>query len=87
MKVVEVELCMGSSCFARGNAQALAHLESYITARTLTDRVQLSGHLCLGTCSSGPNIRIGGQVYQQVNPETVVSLLERVLGEQEALDG
>ena len=87
MKVVEVELCMGSSCFARGNAQALAHLESYLAARTLEDRVQLSGHLCLGTCSAGPNIRIGGKLHQQVNPEMIISLLDDALREQEELDG
>ena len=81
MKVIEVELCMGSSCFARGNAKALDCLDSYIASRDLSDRVRLSGHLCLGTCSEGPNMRIGGTLHTQVHPGTVIALLEDALHE------
>ena len=79
MNVIEIELCMGSSCFARGNAKALEYLESFIASRNLSDRVHLSGHLCLGTCSEGPNIRIGETLHSQVHPGSVIALLEDAL--------
>jgi NADH:ubiquinone oxidoreductase subunit E len=87
MDVIEVDLCMGSSCFARGNAQALEYLEAAIADQGLENRVRLSGHLCLETCSGGPNIRIGGTTHHQVNPETVLALLNDALEEQEKLNG
>lgn len=83
MDIIEVELCMGSSCFARGNAQALEYLEATIADKGLEHRVRLSGHLCLETCSVGPNIRIGGKLYHQVKPETVLTLLLDALDAQE----
>ena len=43
-----VELCMGSSCFARGNSTALGYLESFIEENGLSDRIELGGHLCIG---------------------------------------
>jgi NADH:ubiquinone oxidoreductase subunit E len=79
MNIIEVELCMGSSCFARGNAKSLEYLESYIASKNLSDSVHLSGHLCLGTCSEGPNLKIGETLYTQVRPESVVALLEDAL--------
>jgi NADH:ubiquinone oxidoreductase subunit E len=82
MKTIEVEFCMGSSCFARGNAKSLEFLEAFIEANNLGERVSLSGNLCLGTCSQGPNIKIDGKLHTSVKPEYVVSLLQEALKEE-----
>ncbi len=79
MEKVTVELCMGSSCFSRGNSQALANLENYISENNLEDRVELIGHLCMGACASGPNIKIGDIQYSGVNPDCIVDLLTQAL--------
>lgn len=79
MSTLVVELCPGSSCFARGNAKALGDLESFIRQQDRSNRVELCGHLCLGTCSHGPNIKIDGVLYSSVNPDQVVSLLHETL--------
>ena len=55
---ITVEICMGSSCFARGNSENLQAIEAYLTENGLEDRVELIGHLCLGRCKEGPNLRI-----------------------------
>jgi NADH:ubiquinone oxidoreductase subunit E len=83
MRKVKVELCMGSSCFARGNSQALANLESYIAEHHLEDRVELIGHLCLGSCAQGPNIKVDGVPYSGIHSECVVDLLVEALDKQE----
>jgi NADH:ubiquinone oxidoreductase subunit E len=44
-----VELCLGSSCFARGNSQALSMLEAYIKEHHLEDKVRL-----VGICATMP---------------------------------
>ena len=87
MKTLTVELCMGSSCFARGNAKALEYLEAYIESNNLAKFVELTGHLCLGTCSAGPNIKIDGNLFQNVSPDAVVELLQQALTAREVCYG
>ncbi len=82
MEKITVELCMGSSCFARGNAQTLTLLENYIAENSLGDRVELIGHLCLGACSIGPNVKIGDLIHSGISPECVVDLLREALDAQ-----
>ena len=75
-----VELCMGSSCFARGNSAALAEIENYIETDSLQDRVELVGHLCLEKCNSGPHIMVGGKSYSGItDPESVIDLIRTAL--------
>ena len=78
-KKVTVELCMGSSCFARGNSLALSDLESYIEDNNLGDKIELVGHLCLGKCNSGPHVMINGVEYSAVSSDCVIDLLEKEL--------
>lgn len=80
---ISVEICMGSSCFVRGNSQALKYLETYIREQDLQDRCRLKGRLCVNECSSGPVLIIDGQRYQGVHPECAVDLLKTHLGEAE----
>ncbi len=79
MEKLVVELCMGSSCFARGNSQTLAALESYLLESGLTDSVSLVGHLCMGSCSKGPNIRIDDTTYQGLGTDEVLLLVREAL--------
>lgn len=79
MNKVKVELCMGSSCFARGNSQALTNIENYIQENKLEEYIELEGHLCLGNCKNGPNIKINGQSFEGLNPDCLVDLVEREL--------
>lgn len=82
MDKITVELCMGSSCFARGNARTLTMLENYIAEKNLSDRVDLVGHLCLGACSLGPNVKIGEVTHSGISSECVIDLLREALASQ-----
>ncbi len=85
MKKLVVELCMGSSCFARGNSQTLVALESYLQDSGYADCVDLVGHLCMGDCSKGPNIRIADTTYQGLVAEEVLQLVVDALAERKDL--
>ncbi len=78
---VTVELCMGSSCFARGNSENLQAIETYLEENGLSDRVELVGHLCLDKCNQGPNIKINGKDYSAINPEDTIALIVKALEE------
>jgi NADH:ubiquinone oxidoreductase subunit E len=79
-KKITVTICMGSSCFSRGNAAALTRIEDYIETSQLQERVELTGSLCMEDCSQGPNIIIDGTVYSKVHPDCVIDLLHHHLG-------
>ena len=81
MEKLVVELCLGSSCFARGNSQTLFALEKYLKETGLTDEVTLVGHLCLGACAKGPNIRIGETTYSGLDTQQVLTLVKQELAE------
>ena len=82
---LKVELCMGSSCFARGNSGNLIGLEEYIEHNGLSDRIELEGHLCLGKCSTGPHLKIGDKEYSGIaDPDAAADLIRAALEERDA---
>lgn len=76
-----IQLCMGSSCFSWGNGVTVQILKDYIEENNLEDRIELSGSLCLGQCSLGPNLKINDTIYNRVSPDSVVELLLKHLQE------
>lgn len=75
---IEIIVCMGSSCFARGNVQNLEFLEEYIKENNLDATIELAGSRCEGKCAEGPNIIINGIEYNQVNIEKIKAILDEV---------
>lgn len=76
---ITIEICMGSSCFARGNSENLQSIEAFLSENGLGDRVELIGHLCLGRCKEGPNIRIAGKDYSGLTPDCVIDVIKSEL--------
>ena len=74
-----IEICMGSSCFSRGNKFSLPIIQSFIKDHQIDTDIQLSGALCSGKCSKGPILIINGEVYDQVHPDSVKDLLLHVI--------
>jgi len=77
-KPVEIVVCMGSSCFARGNRRNLEVIQEVIRRRNLAARVVLRGCLCEGACREGPHIRIAGQRFDNIDPLAANDLMERL---------
>ena len=79
---LRVELCRGSSCFARGNSGTLMSLEEFSEHNGISDRSEHEGHLCLGKCNSGPHMRIGDKEYSGIaDPDAVIDLIKKALEE------
>jgi NADH:ubiquinone oxidoreductase subunit E len=71
---------MGSSCFARGNRRNLKTIEDYIERNNID--CTLSGRTCAGKCRSGPIVSIDGEIFEQLDPDTLIHLLDAKLGEK-----
>ena len=75
--MITLKLCMGSSCFARGNGEMLEFLENYIQKKQLDAQVILSGCHCHNACSEGPNLFINDVKYENVSKEKAIELLNK----------
>jgi len=72
---ITVVVCMGSSCFSRGNSLMLKMLQDYIRENDIESRVELKGSLCEDCCKCGPNITINGMRYSQPTEAACLQLL------------
>lgn len=77
-----ITVCMGSSCFSRGNSLNAEFLQKFLAEKGLEDKVSIRGNLCDGECKNGPNIRINGKAFHHVSPEALEDLLRHELGSE-----
>lgn len=79
-KKPRISVCMGSSCFCRGNSLNLEIIKAFLKKHDLLDAdgrgVELTGTLCEGLCSQGPIVILDGKVYKHVTPTILPDLLE-----------
>ena len=76
---VTLTICLGSSCFTRGNDENLPRIQAFLKTRGLEGRVALKGSRCEGRCQHGPNLRVCDTFLDEVRPATLLDELERVL--------
>ena len=76
----ELVICMGSSCFARGNKTIHKVILDYIQKHHLSESLKLKGNHCFGHCCSGPVVKINEKVYEEVNEESIIDLLDKEFG-------
>ena len=70
-----IMICMGSSCFSRGNNRNIEVIQEHLGSQALPAGVELTGHLCEGHCKAGPNVTINGKMYHEVDPIVIIGLL------------
>jgi len=71
----EVVICLGSSCFARGNKATLKIIEKYIKDNNLHEKVFFHGGHCFGRCAEGPVVRIDETIHTGVTELSIVEIL------------
>jgi NADH:ubiquinone oxidoreductase subunit E len=76
----EIVICLGSSCFARGNAENLEVAKRFIGTDSSRANLRLTARLCQDQCKEGPNVLINGTVHHVVTPAKMLQLLETTLG-------
>ncbi|HYW96272.1 MAG TPA: NAD(P)H-dependent oxidoreductase subunit E [Bacteroidales bacterium] len=76
----EITICLGSSCFARGNKRAVNVIQAYIKQNELETKVHFKGNHCFGKCNRGPVLQVNDHIYEQVAIEKLPEILDRELG-------
>ena len=70
----KVCICLGSSCYSRGNSRLLSELSGH--GNTEASDYEITGSLCMGNCSCGPNVQIDGKDYSGLDEESMLELLK-----------
>lgn len=79
MSKINITVCMGSSCYARGNAANLEFIENYIKDNALEAEIDLAGSRCEGKCVTGPNVIINGTEYTEVDEDKLKDILDSLV--------
>ena len=83
---IEIEICLGSSCFARGNFENLAVLRDFERAAG-RDVVSLTGCRCREQCRNSPNLKIDGKTMQGLKVDQLRALLKTLDARSTAAHG
>lgn len=73
---IEMHICLGSSCFSRGNRDVVAYIRGYLKRNHLEDRIVFKGARCMNLCSKGPNLRINERIIEELTISKIESILE-----------
>lgn len=68
--MIEVSVCVGSSCHLKGSYEIIQRLQELISSNHLEEQVLLSGSFCLASCGQGVTIKINQQLFHAV-PEGI----------------
>ncbi len=79
MNKKEIVICLGSSCFSRGNRKCLNVIEKFLKDHNLEDKYFFHGSRCFDNCAKGPVLKIGDEIFENVRVEDVAILLEKSL--------
>lgn len=74
-----ITICMGSSCFSRGNKLVLRLLQEYLKEHGLEEVVVLKGTHCMGICDKGPVLMINEDKITEIDPAKLSDLLDSKL--------
>lgn len=72
---IEVVICLGSSCFARGSKNTLRVISQYIEKHNLQDKVHFHGGHCFGNCAEGPILKVDETVHTGVDDIKALDIL------------
>lgn len=81
-KHIDVVVCMGSSCFARGNKKNLEFIENLIENNNLDISIELIGNRCEKKCAQGPIVIINGVIHSNTTRDKLKSIFSELLNEK-----
>lgn len=66
--MLDVYICVGSSCHLKGSYQIIKIFEELIKRNGLQDKVELKASFCLGRCTKGVSVKVGDQFIDNLTP-------------------
>ncbi len=76
MSARSIKICLGSSCFSRGNNANVEVIRQFLREHGFEAEVAFSGRLCEEMCGKGPVVVIDDRVYEEVNLSKLYKILQ-----------
>lgn len=77
---IEITICLGSSCFSKGNGETQKQINAFLEENKLKDKVFFRCELCTGNCLKGPILKVGDELYEDVDLDCAIAILNEVFG-------
>ena len=74
--MIQVSICVGSSCHLKGSYQIIKTFEELIKTRKLEDQIQLKASFCLGRCTNGVSVNVGETLLEGVTKTNAREMFE-----------
>ncbi|HEX2959871.1 MAG TPA: (2Fe-2S) ferredoxin domain-containing protein [Chitinispirillaceae bacterium] len=71
-----ITICMGSSCFSRGNGKNYEIIRDFLKEKSIEADVLVKGCRCGGKCMHGPNIWIDDKLYSDIDQGSLIDILK-----------
>jgi NADH-quinone oxidoreductase subunit G len=82
--LVQVNVCVGTSCFLRGSQKVLQGLLGHLQAAGLADRVAVAGSFCHERCNRGPVVVVNSTILERCDLATAKAAVTAALDESAA---
>ncbi len=76
---IDVGVCLGTSCYLKGSFHLLEGLSAELRKRGLSERFRIKARFCTDQCAGGPNVVVGTNVINQVDPANPVAFIDTYL--------
>lgn len=65
--MIEISICVGSSCHLKGSYQIIQIFQRLIKKNKLEDKVQIKASFCLGRCTKGVSVKVDEKFIEDLN--------------------
>jgi NADH:ubiquinone oxidoreductase subunit E len=76
-----IRVCLGTACYVRGGKKIIDKLQELlgieVGGTTDDGKFSLEVMRCIGACGLAPAMTINDRVYKQVNPDKLLSIIEK----------
>lgn len=72
---IDLQICLGSSCFSRGNKAIVKIIDEYIRKNNLSEQVYFHGGHCFSKCEKGPSLLANGKYYNNLSEDSIKEVL------------
>ncbi len=76
---IQVNVCVGTSCYVRGAQNLLHALIRYIEERNLQNAVDVKATFCFERCNKGPTVSVGDVIIEKCTFEKACDVLNQQL--------
>ena len=80
-KELNITICLGSSCFSRGNKDVVDAIQEYLEDIGMKENTNFKGGHCFGNCAEGPVMIVNGKSFKNITPDSAILAIDSILNE------